>query len=363
MRSHLSWFTASASDLSTVALALWPLGHFARRHACSIWSAARATKGFSGPYSGRGYPPFATTADHRDSDWNRYSAIGVLAYETCLELEDASARAILDGSEDQEDEERMKTVESARYLGGKIAQLGDTLQNMWTMGIWELNDISLPRDDAEEQPLDPRFELELVLEKILITSFLSSFLATLLGSCPVTIIVVAVLLVLSAVFNAIGWTNPRPPSIRSTPSAKAVSTLSTGHKLPPISTVTTVPPWAKDEPPSPQEETSASVSQLQAHSLSSNDVASFRSSQYGKHQREGSSSLSRWFPLTMPHQGARPPPPTDDEENAPIRELHRKASTFRDKRLSWLANSTIQEPPASFSKEKTISDAECNGEA
>ncbi|KAJ3719786.1 hypothetical protein C8R42DRAFT_628078 [Lentinula raphanica] len=158
-------------------------------------------------------------------------------------------------------------------------------------------------------------------------------------------------------------TNPRPPSLRSTPSAKAVSTLSTGHKLPPISTVTTVPPWAKDEPPSPQEETSASVSQLQAHSLSSNDVASFRSSQYGKHQREGSSSLSRWFPFTMPRQGARPPPPTDDEENAPIRELHRKASTFRDKRLSWLANSTVREPPASFSKEKTTSDAERNGEA
>ncbi|KAJ3995024.1 hypothetical protein F5050DRAFT_1770330 [Lentinula boryana] len=155
-------------------------------------------------------------------------------------------------------------------------------------------------------------------------------------------------------------TNPRPLSLRSTPSAKAVSTLSIGQQLPPISTVTTVPPWAKDEPPSPQEETSTSASQLQAHSTSTNDVASFRSSQYGKHQREGSSSLSRWFAFTMPRQGAKPP---QDDEATPIRELHRKASTFRDKRLSWLANTTIREPPPSISKEKNTADTERNGEA
>ncbi|KAJ3970895.1 hypothetical protein EV361DRAFT_826277 [Lentinula raphanica] len=212
MRSHLSWFTASASDLSTLALALWPLGHFARRHARSIWSAARARKGFSGVREGgvgvqvRPHERLvlqsltldeailrlksSTTADNRDSDWNRYSPIGVLACtlvkervkqhlkpmfiktvfpdETCLELEDASARAILDGSEDQEDEERMKTVESARSLGGKIAELGDTLQKMWTMGIWELDDISLPRDDAEEQPLDLDGEIRVLINTIIL---------------------------------------------------------------------------------------------------------------------------------------------------------------------------------------------------
>ncbi|KAJ3756889.1 hypothetical protein EV360DRAFT_47138 [Lentinula raphanica] len=212
MRSHLSWFTASASDLSTLALALWPLGHFARRHARSIWSAARARKGFSGVREGgvgvqvRPHERLvlqsltldeailrlksSTTADTRDSDWNRYSPIGVLACtlvkervkqhlkhmfiktvfpdETCLELEDVAARAILDDSEDKEDEERMKTVESARSLGGKIAELGDTLQKMWTMGIWELDDISLPRDDAEEQPLDLDGEIRVLINTIIL---------------------------------------------------------------------------------------------------------------------------------------------------------------------------------------------------
>ncbi|KAJ3925869.1 MAG: hypothetical protein NXY57DRAFT_1030771 [Lentinula lateritia] len=160
-------------------------------------------------------------------------------------------------------------------------------------------------------------------------------------------------------------TNPRPPSLRSTPSAKAVSTLSAGHKLPPISTVTTVPPWAKDEPPSPKEETSTSEPQLLPHSTFSNDVASVLSSEYGKHSREGSSSLSRWFAFTMPRQAGRPFQ-NQNGDDTPARELHRKASTFKDKRRSWLANSNIREPPPSFSKhtiEKNASDPERNGEA
>ncbi|KAJ4486283.1 hypothetical protein J3R30DRAFT_3445613 [Lentinula aciculospora] len=159
-------------------------------------------------------------------------------------------------------------------------------------------------------------------------------------------------------------TTPRSSSLRSTPSAKAVSTLSTGHKLLSISTVTTVPPWAKDEPPSPKEETPTSTPQQEPLS-SSNDLASVRSSEYGTHHREGSSSLSRWFAFTMPRQAGRPPQNTDNEDT-PFRELHGKASFFKDKRRSWLANSSIREPSLSLSKhmnEKNAMDPERNGEA
>ncbi|KAJ3798846.1 hypothetical protein GGU11DRAFT_555336 [Lentinula aff. detonsa] len=224
MRSYISWFTASASDLSTLALALWPLGHFLHHHARSIWDAARARKGFSGVREGgvgvqvRPHERLvleSLTLDEavarlklsivnqsRDTDWSRYSPIGVLACilvkervkhhlklmfiktvlpdEDCYELEDVSATTITDSVEDKEEEERRKTIEAARSLGGKIAELGDTLQRMWTMGIWEFGDIKLPQDDDDEQEPDLDAEIRVLLNALIL--YRQIFSSSILGS-------------------------------------------------------------------------------------------------------------------------------------------------------------------------------------
>ncbi|KAE9410983.1 hypothetical protein BT96DRAFT_983646 [Gymnopus androsaceus JB14] len=128
----------------------------------------------------------------------------------------------------------------------------------------------------------------------------------------------------------------------TTSSASTRSVKSATPKLPNISTVTTVPPWAKDEPPSPKEEVS-STPQPQSRP---EDLASFRSnSDYGHNNRNtsGSGSLSRWWAFTLPRQAGRIPQNTD--ELPQLRPLNRKSSTFRDRRKSWL-----REPAASLSK-------------
>ncbi|KAJ4468828.1 hypothetical protein J3R30DRAFT_3554706 [Lentinula aciculospora] len=225
MRSHLSWFTASAADLSTLALALWPLGHFVHRRARSIWDAARARKGFSGVREGgvgvqvRPHERLvleSTTLDDavarlkspvarqsQDVDWNRYSPIAVLACmivkervkhhlelmfirtvlpnEDCYELEDVSAAVISDSVEDKQEEERRKTVEAARSLGGKMAELGDSLQRMWTMGIWELDNISPLHNDADDdEELDLDAEIRVLLNALIL--YRQIFSSSILGS-------------------------------------------------------------------------------------------------------------------------------------------------------------------------------------
>ncbi|KAJ3933889.1 MAG: hypothetical protein NXY57DRAFT_996735 [Lentinula lateritia] len=223
MRSHLSWFTASAADLSTLALALWPLGHFVHRHARSIWDAARARKGFSGVREGgvgvqvRPHERLVlesltldnavirlkeiNTSQRRDAEWNRYAPIGVLACglakerikhhleltfiktvlpnEDCCELQDISAVAISDSAEDKEENERRKTIEAAMSLGGKMAELGDTLQRMWTMSIWELEDVSLP-DEDEEHESDIDADIRVLLNTLIL--YRQIFSSSILGS-------------------------------------------------------------------------------------------------------------------------------------------------------------------------------------
>ncbi|KAJ3893579.1 hypothetical protein GG344DRAFT_42946 [Lentinula edodes] len=210
-------------DLSTLALALWPLGHFVHRHARSIWDAARARKGFSGVREGgvgvqvRPHERLVlesltldnavirlkeiTASQRRDAEWNRYAPIGVLACglvkerikhhleltfiktvlpnEDCCELEEISAVAISDSAEDKEENERRKTIEAAMSLGGKMAELGDTLQRMWTMSIWELEDVSLP-DDDEEHESDIDADIRVLLNTLIL--YRQIFSSSILGS-------------------------------------------------------------------------------------------------------------------------------------------------------------------------------------
>ncbi|KAF9069433.1 hypothetical protein BDP27DRAFT_1325329 [Rhodocollybia butyracea] len=222
MRSHLSWFTASAADLSTLALAMWPLGHFVHRHARSVWEAARARKGFSGVREGgvgvqvrpherlvlenmtleQAISCFRSpvTLKSQASEWSRYSPIGVLACilvkervkrhletmfvrtvfpsEQCYELEDGSANAA-NVTEDKEEEERRQTIEAARSLGGRMAELGDTLQRMWTMGVWELDDITIPYDESNQE-LDLDAEIRVLLNALIL--YRQIFSSSILGS-------------------------------------------------------------------------------------------------------------------------------------------------------------------------------------
>ncbi|KAF9068113.1 hypothetical protein BDP27DRAFT_1392918 [Rhodocollybia butyracea] len=133
-------------------------------------------------------------------------------------------------------------------------------------------------------------------------------------------------------------TTSRPSGSFSHSSSVKVST----PKLPTISTVITVPPWAKDEPPSPQEAPS-STPQLQPHPAAAADVASSSNSDFSSTDRN-SNSLSRWFAFTLPRQTARAPQSPDEESP---RGLTRRPSFFADKRRSWVIG-TPTIPTAAF---------------
>ncbi|KAK7439376.1 hypothetical protein VKT23_017599 [Stygiomarasmius scandens] len=214
MRSHLSWFTASAADLSTLALVAWPLGRFARRHARDVWDAARARKSPISLSERDGGVNVQVRAHERlvlesmgvdeaverlkelrsktngkskcREELIRYSPIGVLAWmlvrtrvkkhlevmfvkavlprEPLDEMEDESATpGVYD--DEREDEERRKTIEAARSLGGKMAELGDVLQKVGTMGVWELDDLATFSDE-EEEDLDT--EIKVLLNALIL---------------------------------------------------------------------------------------------------------------------------------------------------------------------------------------------------
>ncbi|THU83083.1 hypothetical protein K435DRAFT_734288 [Dendrothele bispora CBS 962.96] len=215
MRSHLSWFTASAADLSTLALVAWPLGRFARQHARNIWEAARARKTPFGQGERDGGVNVQVRAHERlvlesmnvdeaveqlkmtsssfkgkKEELVRYSPIGVLAWmlvrtrvkrhlevmfvkavlpreplELGDEMEDSTSPRPSVCEDEREDDERRRTIEAARSLGGKMAELGDVLQKVGTMGVWELDDLALFSDE-EEEDLDT--EIKVLLNALIL---------------------------------------------------------------------------------------------------------------------------------------------------------------------------------------------------
>uniref|UniRef100_A0A0W0F121 BHLH domain-containing protein n=1 Tax=Moniliophthora roreri TaxID=221103 RepID=A0A0W0F121_MONRR len=193
MRAHLPWFTSSAADLSTLALVLYPLARFARRPAKAIWDAARARKGYSGLQEGgvgvliRPHERLVLETMNIDeavkfleenpapSERARYSPIGVLAgtlvkrriksylqksfvktvlsSEAACDLEDDSVPVVdvaKSVTEEEEEERQVRvTIDAARSLGGRFSEMGEMLENIWTMGTCEL-DASEENDDDEE---------------------------------------------------------------------------------------------------------------------------------------------------------------------------------------------------------------------
>ncbi|KAK7036548.1 hypothetical protein VNI00_011481 [Paramarasmius palmivorus] len=195
IRAHLSWFTASAADLSTLALVLYPVARFARQHAKAIWQAARARKGYSGVQEGvliRPHERLVLETMEVDEaiksleespasplERTRYSPIGVLACtlvkrrmrdhlkkafvkailssDSAYELEDDSVSVIdvaKSVTEEEEEERRVRvTIDAARSLGGKLAEMGEMLESIWTMGTCEL-DLSESEDDDVEESVE-----------------------------------------------------------------------------------------------------------------------------------------------------------------------------------------------------------------
>ncbi|KAF5374981.1 hypothetical protein D9758_000164 [Tetrapyrgos nigripes] len=136
---------------------------------------------------------------------------------------------------------------------------------------------------------------------------------------------------------------PRPPSVPSSSSVKAFSIQSTSRTpAPPVSTVVTAPPWAKDEPPSPKEITPpfSNDSRLALESRPS-DVHSLQST------FNSNDSVSRWWSFTLPRQRA----PGSSEEHS----SQRKNMSFRDRTKSWLPTSAsgLRESPLRRLTEKS----------
>ncbi|KAJ8084134.1 hypothetical protein AAF712_001006 [Marasmius tenuissimus] len=122
---------------------------------------------------------------------------------------------------------------------------------------------------------------------------------------------------------------PRPPSLPSTSSVRALSVRSNNRPLPPpISTVITAPPWAKDEPPSPKEHPDLEHGPTPESRAS--DVASFHSTLHPN------GAPSRWWAFTLP----RPSKESNGSENLLEQkpQPERKSTGFRPSK-SWLPTS------------------------
>ncbi|KAF9270332.1 hypothetical protein L218DRAFT_952485 [Marasmius fiardii PR-910] len=117
----------------------------------------------------------------------------------------------------------------------------------------------------------------------------------------------------------------RPPSLPSRTSSVRALSVRSNRPPPPISTVITVPPWAKDEPPSPKEHLDVEHG-LTPESRAS-DVASFQSTVLPD------GAPSRWWAFTLPRPNKEP----NTSEYLP--ESKPKPTAFRTSK-SWLPSST-----------------------
>ncbi|KAF9044824.1 hypothetical protein BDZ89DRAFT_943053 [Hymenopellis radicata] len=133
---------------------------------------------------------------------------------------------------------------------------------------------------------------------------------------------------------------PRPPSASTTTSLNPNASLRSHYRPPPtISTVVTIPPWAKDEPPSPTEQPS-SLADFHSESRPS-VIGSLQSS---------NSPPSRWWPFTLPRPRDYLTADFDDYAKTEKKPQH----SFKDRSMSWLPSSaagTWKEKPAESSEQ------------
>ncbi|KAJ7103411.1 hypothetical protein B0H15DRAFT_812160 [Mycena belliarum] len=107
----------------------------------------------------------------------------------------------------------------------------------------------------------------------------------------------------------------------STSTLNPSPSVRTAHKPPPVPSVITSPPWAKDEPPSPTEEPFPDT----RHAIESRP--SVASSSYA------SNEPSRWWAFTRPRGDSDPPEHLMSQLKA-----DRKSVFSKDRSISWLPN-------------------------
>jgi hypothetical protein len=166
MSSHLSWFTASTSDLFTLALIIQTLSH---SKATSLWSHARRAQ-LVRPYEklvletlnvGEAVERLAARSSAH-TDGGKHSPIAVLASMLVRERlkkhmvilfvktvwsSQRSGKGEVDWNEDmevddcKEEEEKKVTIDAAQSLGGRTGELGEMLERVWKTEVCTLEDV------------------------------------------------------------------------------------------------------------------------------------------------------------------------------------------------------------------------------
>ncbi|KAK0445228.1 hypothetical protein EV421DRAFT_347615 [Armillaria borealis] len=149
LRTHLPWFSASAGELSTLAMLSYPV---VKRHAATIWEATKHGGGITCAYErlvlgSVGVDKAVSRQKAADTkvEWDNYTLIGVVACALALERTKAHLESMfvesvglasLDSASanDKEDDLRGITVDAARSLGGRMAELGGVFGKVWRRG-------------------------------------------------------------------------------------------------------------------------------------------------------------------------------------------------------------------------------------
>ncbi|TFK57158.1 hypothetical protein OE88DRAFT_1650768 [Heliocybe sulcata] len=116
-----------------------------------------------------------------------------------------------------------------------------------------------------------------------------------------------------------------------------------------VKTVITVPPWARDEPPTPHEEISLTVASPPGWGSEPrpSDVASSHSS-----SAEPLAGPSQWW--TFARSGAAQAQKPQDQEDAPSPKAEKRGLKLKDRTMSWLSpsNRWSQDGPSNSPREK-----------
>lgn len=176
MRSHISWFKASTSDLSTLALVLRPLS---AAKAGALWNRAAKTE-FVRPFEKlvlssltleEAAERIALLQQHplKNTETVKLTPVGLLAAMLIRErlLQHMSAlfvRTVLPNHSQaeenwvhaewdihEEDERRVESINAGKSLGGRTRELAEAVEKVWaTTGARELDDIlDLDQDQAD----------------------------------------------------------------------------------------------------------------------------------------------------------------------------------------------------------------------
>ncbi|KAJ7598666.1 hypothetical protein C8J56DRAFT_1020398 [Mycena floridula] len=159
MRVHLSWFTSSAADLSTLALVVYPFGPIGQSRAHLIWEEAKH-RAASGDHV-RAHEKLVLetmTVDeaighinaHVGQEKTKLSPINVVATELVGDRVKKSLEMLFiknvmsDESRDAagDDLDPRSTIDAARSLSGKLSEIGEVLESLWISSTSDFDAVS-----------------------------------------------------------------------------------------------------------------------------------------------------------------------------------------------------------------------------